>query len=60
MSTRWKPDSCGCIIVYDHEQHGEEIEIINVRFEQTCKVHAPVKKWDDRFKAVLVTNKRGR
>lgn len=60
MSTRWKPDTCGCIVVYDNEQRGEEVEIINIRFEQSCAQHEGVKRWDDRFKAVLATNKRGR
>lgn len=62
MSTRWKPDTCGCIVVYDHEVVPPKVEpeIINIRFEQTCPLHLGKLRYEDRFKAVLETNKRGR
>lgn len=62
MSTRWKPDTCGCIIVYDHEVVPPKVEpeIINIRFEHTCPLHLGKLRYEDRFKAVVETNKRGR
>lgn len=59
MSTRWKPDSCGCIVVFDSVTKPPKVEpeIINIRFEQTCDKHASIQEWGARFKAVVATNR---
>lgn len=60
MSTRWKPDTCGCVIVYDTDTSGPVPEIVNIRFEQTCPLHQDKLRYEDRYRAVLERNKRGR
>lgn len=62
MSTRWKPDTCGCIVVYDSRvtPPKKEPEIINIRFEQSCPTHALIEEYGARFRAVQETNRRGR
>lgn len=59
MSTRWKPNTCGCVVVYDScvVPPKVEPEIINIRFEQTCPKHATVEEYGARFKAVQATNR---
>lgn len=61
MSTRWKPDTCGCVVVYDTQitPPKSEPEIINLRFEHTCPIHANVLEYGKRFEAVKATNRRG-
>lgn len=59
--TRWKPDSCGCVILYDAQliPPAADPEIINHRFEHSCAEHASIPLYKDRFEAVLAKN-RGR
>ena len=59
MSTRWKPDTCGCIVVYDSRVVPPKVEpeIINIRFEQTCPTHALIEEYSERFEAVKAKNR---
>lgn len=59
MSTRMKPDSCGCIVVFDSHfvPPMKEPKIINVRFEHTCPKHELIPEWNARFEQVLADNR---
>lgn len=57
--TRWKPDTCSCVIDYgwsdlepeDTRQHVDPI------FESTCEKHAHIENVSDRLKAVTADNR---
>lgn len=58
--TRWKPDTCGCIVVYNWVTVGGEPQILTPYFEQSCDAHAPILDPMARFVAVRADNLRDR
>ena len=59
QGTRHKPPSCGCIVLYDGAINppSQDIEIVNIRFEHTCREHAHIALYDARYAAVLEKNR---
>lgn len=55
-STRWRPDTCGCVVVYDWTARGDEVLIHRPRFEVTCIRHAIFVDPVRRFDALRVSN----
>lgn len=49
MATRWFPDTCSCVVVY-------EDDFTCVAVEQTCEEHAHLEDNQEHYEAVLAKN----
>ena len=59
--TRWRPDTCKCVIVYPWTLTNGATAIDNLCavFESVCAKHKPIAP-NERFAAIVADNKMGR
>lgn len=57
--TRWKPDTCGCVVVYRWATGGDgQPHIDAVAFEAVCRKHTVARDDAARFEAVKADNQK--
>lgn len=59
-TTRWRPDTCGCVVVYSwatDAASGEPV-IHRKKFEAVCPKHTFARDDDARFEAVKADNRK--
>lgn len=59
-TTRWRPDTCGCVVLYDWNNDNGASVITNPRFEVVCRAHLVAKDDNARFQAVKTDNAKAR